>query len=65
MFFAASKFIMGVFVPSSMSKNCSGSSFFGDEKGLYVGISMFICRLDMGARHKIDDHATSDDEASR
>jgi hypothetical protein len=65
MFFATSKFIMGCFVPSSMSKNCSGRSFFDDEKGFYVGISMFVCRLDVRARHKIDDHAASANEASR
>ena len=41
------------------------SLFFGDVKGFYVGISMFICRLDMHACHKIDDHAAYNDEASR
>ena len=65
MYFATSKFIMGGFCAIVDVKKLFRSIFFGDEKGFYVGISMFVCRLDVRARHKIDDHAASDDEASR
>jgi hypothetical protein len=56
---------MGGFCAIVDVKKLFRSIFFGDEKGFYVGISMFVCRLDVRARHKIDDHAASDDEASR
>jgi hypothetical protein len=64
MYFATSKFMLGCLCHRRCQKTRL-VDLFGDEKGFNIGISTFVCRTDGSACHKIDDHAASDDKASR